>query len=89
MWLPTPIYERIPDFWILMGLLFFSLGLYIGFDFDLIFMYLAVGVGCILRGAWVYSMRLRYRGARQAARNKRDHDGMPEIPLDQTGATHV
>ena len=89
MWLPTPIYERVPDFWILLGLLFFSLGLYIGFDFELIFLYLAMGVGCILRGIWIYSVRFRYRGAREAEKVERDEDGMPEIPLDQTGATHV
>jgi uncharacterized membrane protein HdeD (DUF308 family) len=61
MWLPTPVYERIPEFWILMGLLFFSLGLYIGFDFSLTFLYLAVGAACFIRGIWVQVMRLRHR----------------------------
>lgn len=61
MWLPTPIYERIPQFWFLLGLAFFAFGLYLGFEYQLIFAYLAVGVGCIARSAWILVMRSRYR----------------------------
>jgi hypothetical protein len=61
MWLPTPIYERLPQFWILLGLMFTALGLYIGFDFELIFFYLAVGLLCFARGIWIFLLRLRFR----------------------------
>jgi len=65
MWIPTPIYEKIPQFWLLLGLLFFTLGLYIGFDFELIFFYLVLGFVCLARGIWIHLTRLRYRGARK------------------------
>lgn len=32
IWLPTPIYERIPHFYFLAGLLFMTDGLYLGFE---------------------------------------------------------
>ena len=65
MWIPLPLYERIPQFWLLLGLLFIALGLYIGFDFELIFFYLALGVLCVARGIWIQLMRLRYREKRK------------------------
>ena len=46
MWLPTPIYERIPQFWLLLGLLFMSSGTYLGFDYSLSFVYFGVGFAC-------------------------------------------
>ena len=46
MWLPTPIYERIPQFWFLLGLLFMSCGTYIDFDYDFAFLYFSVGFLC-------------------------------------------
>jgi hypothetical protein len=61
MWLPTPIYERIPQFWFLLGLLFFSAGLYLGFEFELSFWYLAVGFCCCSYGVGIFLIRLRHR----------------------------
>ena len=57
MWLPSPIYERVPQFWLLLGLLFFAFGLYLGFDFNLIFVYLGIGLLCIGRSAWIFQAR--------------------------------
>ena len=85
MWLPTPIYERIPQFWLLLGLLFFALGLYIGFDFELIFLYLALGFLCLARGIWIQMMRLRYRDARKDSNDTPADNGNN----DDTGATPV
>ena len=89
MWLPTPVYERVPDFWILMGLLFFSLGLYIGFDFELIFVYLAVGLACLVRGIWCFVVRWSFRSKTEEMPGGKDAASHSDIKLDQTGATHV
>jgi hypothetical protein len=61
MWLPASIYERVPQFWLLLGLLFFAFGLYLGFEFELIFAYLTLGVLCIAHSAWVFHARRKHR----------------------------
>ena len=61
MWIPTPIYERIPQFWFLLGLLFISNGLYIGFEFSISFVYIGVGMLCCSYGVVIFLMRLKYR----------------------------
>jgi hypothetical protein len=61
MWLPTPVYERVPQFWLLLGLLFMSSGTYLGFDYSLSFVYFGVGFACCIWSLWIFSMRLRSR----------------------------
>lgn len=61
MWIPTPIYERIPQFWLLLGLLFMSSGTYLGFDYKLSFVYFGVGFACCIRSLWIFTMRLKHR----------------------------
>jgi len=61
MWLPTPLYERIPQFWILLGLLFMSSGTYLGFDYALSFLYFAVGFACVVWSVTIFVRRARYR----------------------------
>ena len=61
MHIPTPIYERIPQFLLLLGLLFMSAGTYLGFDFSLSFLYFGVGFVCCLWSLCIFSMRLRNR----------------------------
>ena len=63
MWLPTPVYERIPQFWLLLGLLFMSSGTYLGFDYSLSFVYFGMGFVCCIWSLWVFSMRLKARKA--------------------------
>jgi hypothetical protein len=67
MWLPTPIYERIPQFWFLLGLLFISTGLYLGFEFALSFWYIAVGLSCCAYGVGIFLVRLTHRQRPQTA----------------------
>jgi hypothetical protein len=62
MWIPTPIYERIPQFWLLLGLLFMSSGTYLGFDYKLSFAYFGVGFVCLAWSLWIFTMRLKSRG---------------------------
>jgi hypothetical protein len=61
MWLPTPIYERIPQFWLLLGLLFMTSGTYLGFDYALSFLYFGVGFICAAWSLWIFSMRATAR----------------------------
>jgi hypothetical protein len=67
MWLPTPIYERVPQFWFLLGLLFMSAGTYLGFDYALSFLYFGVGFICAAWALWIFSMRA---AARKEAREQ-------------------
>jgi hypothetical protein len=67
MWLPPPIYERIPQFWFLLGLLFISTGLYLGFEFALSFWYIAVGLSCCAYGVGIFLTRLTHRQRPQTA----------------------
>jgi len=78
MWLPAPIYERIPQFWFLIGLLFFATGLYLGFDFAATFGYLALGLGCSANGVRIAILRMRYRRGRAA-----DPSSVGEVSSDQ------
>jgi uncharacterized membrane protein len=61
MWIPTPIYERIPQLWLLLGLLFMSSGVYLGFDYELTFLYFGTGVFCVVWGARIFVMRHVFR----------------------------
>jgi len=40
MWIPTPVYERIPQFYVLLGMLFFTNGLYLGIEFEITLYYI-------------------------------------------------
>lgn len=78
MWLPTPIYERTPQLWLLMAVLFVVLGAYIGFDYALTYFYMLLGIICGVRGFQVRRMRVNFRrmargepeGAREPAANR-------------------
>jgi len=61
MFRATPIYERVPLVWVLVGLLFSSSGLYLGFDFSLSFLYMIVGMFCFAFGIALFVFRLRER----------------------------
>lgn len=63
MWIPTRIYERMPQFYIFIGLLFMSSGLYLGFDFKLTFVYLGTGIFCFVWGLRIFLTRLVHREA--------------------------
>lgn len=70
MWIPTPIYERIPQFWLLLGLLFMSSGIYLSFEYELSFVYFGVGFACCLWSARVFALRLMHRKAPQENRSE-------------------
>jgi hypothetical protein len=64
MWLPTPVYERVPQVWFLMGLLFIANGLYLGLHIPISLVYVCVGFACCGFGIGVAVVRVRYRGDR-------------------------
>ena len=66
MWLPSPIYERIPQCWFLIGLLFVANGLYLGIDFPISLGYIAVGLICAAYGIGIAIVRMKYRRARSS-----------------------
>ena len=61
MWIPTPVYERVPQFWLLLGLLFIASGAYLGFDNRLSFVYIGVGFVCTVWSLVVIVMRRKDR----------------------------
>jgi len=66
MWLPTAVYERVPQFWCLMGLLFILGGIYLGPDHPVAFMYIIIGVLSSALGVAVAVHRAKYRQKRPA-----------------------
>jgi hypothetical protein len=67
MWLPKTVYERVPQYWLMLGLLFMSSGMYLGFGYRLSYFYFGVGLVCALWSMWAFSVRLRNRMTSQPA----------------------
>ncbi len=61
MWIPTPLYERLPQFWFLLGLLFIAIGLYLGLESAIALVYLAVGLSSCTFGMGIALVRLKHR----------------------------
>ena len=61
MWIPTPVYERLPQFWLLLGLLFMSSGVYLGFEYRLSFAYFFIGALCVVWSVKTVIMRSKFR----------------------------
>ena len=92
MWLPTPIYERVPQFWLLLGLLFFSSGLYLGFDYRLSFAYLFVGAICAAWSITILARRSRFRNkpiqtmvGEEEQSQQAEQAQAEQAPTEQTG----
>lgn len=61
MWLPTKLYERLPLWWILVGLVFMLSALYLGLDYGPAYGYLGLGVGCSVFGLLITIWRTQHR----------------------------
>ena len=70
MWLPTPVYERLPQFWMLLGLLFMALGTRLGFEYSATFLYFAVGFVCVGQSFCISVMRAISRRNPQVVEEK-------------------
>ena len=77
MWLPTPVYERLPQFWLLLGLLFMSSGVYLGFDYRLSFAYFFIGALCVAWSFWTLILRHRHRSKNSVGAASVAADGVP------------
>ena len=67
MWLPTPVYERLPHSLLLVGLLFMSTVMYLGIEHPQTPVYFGAGFFCCLWSLVIFEMRLRSRKPVQRA----------------------
>jgi len=71
MWLPKSIYERIPQFHVLAGLLLITDGLYLGSEVSYLYLYsyfyIGVGAAILTYGVGLFILRENYRKAKRAS----------------------
>jgi len=58
MQLTSGILERLPQVWVLVGLLIIAGGVYLGFDYTLVFAYLWIGTFCFAYGVVLFVFQL-------------------------------
>ena len=78
MWLPTPVYERVPQFFFLIGLQFVANGLYLGFEFSIAFFYIGFGLLSCGYGVSLHLMRMQHRQAKAGDEPAQDHSDQAE-----------
>ena len=61
MWLPSPIYERVPQCWFLIGILLITDGAYLGPEYKFWIAYIVAGLVCCIHGMGIAVVRLAYR----------------------------
>ena len=74
MWLPTKLYERMPLWWILVGLVFMLSALYLGLDYGPAYGYLGLGVGCSVFGLMITLWRSQHRNDKAASNQSSSDD---------------
>jgi len=57
MRLTSNMFERLPQVWVLVGLLIIATGLYLGFDYSLTFYYLGIGIISFVYGVALFVLR--------------------------------
>ena len=60
MLLSDTAYKRVPQFWMVIGVLFLLFGLSAGRSVEFFPAYIALGVLCVTRSIWIYQARWRY-----------------------------
>ena len=58
MRLTSVIFERLPQIWVLVGLLIIVSGLFLGFDYSLVFVYLGIGIISFVYGLVLFALLL-------------------------------
>ena len=72
MWLPASVYERLPVFWLIAGVLFMSSAVYFGFGYKWSVYYFATGVVSVLWSVGILVARSRKRNAKAS-------EGAPDV----------
>jgi len=62
------IFERLPQLWVLVGLLIIASGIYLGFDYSIVFVYLGIGIFCFVYGLALFAV-LILEGPRKSNRS--------------------
>ena len=75
MWIPKPIYDHAPLFWLLLGVLFFAGGVYLNFSDGLKAAYFVFATFCFSHAVWTFFARRRHR--REAEAGSRDDSPAP------------
>lgn len=70
MWIPKPLYDHAPLFWMLLGALFLAGAVYLNFSDALEVAYFVFAAFCFTHSAWTFLARRRHR--RQAALQSAD-----------------
>ena len=92
MQIPPFIQDRLPQFWLLLGVLFLATGTYLGFDYPVTFLYFAVGIVCIFWGFCIVALRPRkpeYTWTEPASAHEQSPSSDEEEPLKQSMAAPV
>ena len=76
MWIPKPLYDHAPRFWLLLGMAFLAGGIYLDFGEGLKAAYFVFAVFCFGQSGWTFFARRRYR--RQALQHR------AEEPVEST-----
>ncbi len=63
------VLERLPMVWLLLGLLFNALALFLGFEASMFFVYLIVGWGCCIYGLALFALQ-KMEKPKQSAKTK-------------------
>ena len=61
MWIPKPIYDHAPTFWLLLGALFLGGAVYLDFPDGLRAGYYVFALFCVAHAAWTFIARRRFR----------------------------
>ena len=61
MWIPKPLYDHAPSFWLLLGTLFLAGGIYLNFPDGLRTAYYVFAVFCFSHAIWTFVARRRSR----------------------------
>jgi len=70
MWIPTPLYEKAPHYWLVLGLFLIIIGAYLGFEIQRWYMYIGITLGlasCLWSARTYWQRALQREQAEQAA----------------------
>ncbi len=59
MKLPASVYKRLPQFWLLLGVLFIVTGVLLGTEYPVTYIYFALGVACVFWSFCIVALRPR------------------------------